>query len=118
MGDNMEINLLNHKSFRKIDELTQIHGSIKWCVVFADGSHQYLYKIATDSTTQYCGSGGGYMKTHKYIYLAFNSETLKYERVDHLQIALDAFESKHGSAIWAQSQGVPQSFHDKYGTQR
>lgn len=111
----LEINLLQSKSFTKSDELTQVHGSIKWCVVFADGSHQYLYKIMTGSTSQYCGSGGGYMKSHSYIYLAMNTETYKYEPVQHLQDALDAFEAKHGAAIWTQSQTVSQSMMDKWG---
>ena len=111
----LEINLLKSKAFRKSDELTQVHGSIKWCVVFADGTHKYLYKIITGSSSSYCGSGGGYARTSEYIYLAMNTETYKYEPVEHLQHALKAFEAKHGAAIWAQSQTVSQSMLDKWG---
>jgi hypothetical protein len=111
----LEINLLKSKAFRKSDELTQVHGSIKWCVVFADGSHKYLYKIITGSSTQFCGSGGGYAQTCEYIYLAWNWQTLKYEPVKHLQHALSAFEAEYGAAIWAQSQTVGQTMMDKWG---
>lgn len=110
----LEINLLKSKSFRKSDELTQVHGSIKWCVVFADGSHQYFYKIITGSTSQYAGSGGGYIKTHTYLYIAMNTETYKYEPVQHLHLAMQAYEAKHGAAIWAQTQTVPQSTLDAW----
>jgi len=111
----LEINLLKYKAYRKSDELTQIHGSIKWCVVFADGSHQYFYKIITGSTSQYAGSGGGYIKTHTYVCLAMNTETYKYEPVKHLHLTLQAAEAKHGAAIWAQTQTVSQSMMDKWG---
>lgn len=111
----LEINLLKYKAYRKSDELTQVHGSIKWCVVFADGSHQYFYKIITGSTSQYAGSGGGYIKTHTYVCLSLNTETYKYEPVKHLHLTLQAAEAKHGAAIWAQTQTVSQSMMDKWG---
>ena len=110
----LEINLLKSKRIYKADALTEVHGSMKWCVVFADGSHQYFYKIITGSTSQYAGSGGGYIKTHTYLYIAMNTETYKYEPVKHLQHALDAYQAKHGAAIWAQTQTVPQSTLDAW----
>lgn len=111
----LEINLLKSKMVYKADELLRIHGSIKWCVVFADGSHKYLYKIITGSTTQFLGSGGGYAQTCEYIYLAMNTETYEYEPVKSLRHALHAFEAEHGIAIWAQSQTVFKDMLDKWG---
>lgn len=112
----LEINLSRPKSnFYKAYALTEVYGNIKWCVVFADGHHTYLYSIITGTTSQYAGSGGGYVKTHTYIYLALNTDTNKYEPVQHLQRALDTYEAKHGAAIWAQTQTVSQSMLDKWG---
>ena len=113
----LEINLLKSKMVYKADVLTQVHGSIKWLVVFADGYHTYLYKIMTGSSLQYCGSGGGYMKNTQYIYLAMNTETHKYEPVQHLQRALQSYESVHGAAVFAQSLAVSESMKTQWGAQ-
>jgi len=111
----LSINLLKSKMMYKSDEMTQIHGSIKWCVVFADGSHKYLYKIITGSSTQFCGSGGGYAQTSEYIYLAMNTEIYQYEPVYYFQSVLDAYEAVHGAAIWAQAEQAEQWMIEKWG---
>ena len=87
-----------HKSV----QMWQINESIKWCVVFADGTHKFLYKIITEQG---------------YLYLAMNTETYQYEPVYYFQNAYDAYEAEHGPAIWAQAQTVEQWMQDKWGNQ-